>query len=414
MIIIKKPYVESGNNNTLLKCEIHDSEKNKVHELWFSVDKKYEKYLTPEVSDAFLLIVFQIAMKSSQEIKSEGPISERLLYNLQNIIMPIVTKMYTDHSMVQIEAPTLNINFQGSGVGTGCSLGVDSFSTIIDGISEKLPKEHRLTHLALFNSGQHGDNDLVAAENQFHKDIKKLQAPASELGLPLIGINSNINTLYKEYDYPLLHRFVFSTIAFPLALQKLFKAYTFASSYPIDNFSLDPSDICHVEYVILSMLSTESTSIRNSNPTYTRVDKTELLCDSPIARQNLEVCWGHQIYSMYGHTAFIQSEKLNCGVCDKCMRTLFTLETLGKLQYFEEIFDIEAYKKYKNKYLVKVLANHKSNPFLAEIYSKMKEAGYPIPLQSKILAFGVKLGLYKLAQKLFGFTTMMHGKKSSN
>lgn len=409
MIYISKPIVEITDNVAFLKAIVKDGGQGKDYELWFSVDNSYGKYLTPEVADAFLLIMLQVAMQSNQEIKSEAPVSERLLFNLVNGVMPILNKLYPDNSIIGIEAPAVSCHFGGTANGTGCSLGVDSFSSIIDLMSDKLPKENRLTHLALFNSGQHGDDNLEGAEKQFLIDVEAVKAPAAEMGLSVVGINSNVNKLFKDYKYPLLHRFVVSTCAFPLVLQKLFKAYTYASSYPIDNFSLNPEDVSHVEYALVPLLSTESTGLHNGRPTYNRVDKTRILSTSPVAQRYLNVCWASQLHNMYGTKVYLQDKKkLNCGICDKCIRTLMTLEVLGKLDEFESVFDIDAYKAYRTKYLVKILAEKNTDIFMSEIYAEMRNRNFKIPLKVKFLSFCVRLGLYRLAQKLFNMTVMAH------
>lgn len=407
MIIINTPKAETVEAITYLRCDVEDTVLGGKHSLWFSSEKRWGSYFTDEVCDAFLLVVLQVAMREGQDIQCEAPVSSWLLYNLVNSVIPILHRIYPNDKQIKITAEAKDIEFGGTSVGTGCSLGVDSFSTIIDGMSSKFAKEDRLTHLSLFNSGQHGDSKLDEAESQFFRDLSNLEEPAKALGLPVVGINSNINQFYKDFRYPLLQRFVFSTCAFPLAMQKLFKAYIFASSYPIEDFYLSQEDISHVEYAVVPLLSTKSTTMRNSNPTYSRVDKTRILSNNAVAQNHLNVCWSHQLYAMYGTEAFLRNKKrLNCGICDKCLRTLFTLELLGKLDEFNNIFDIPAYMSYRTKFIVKVLCGHKTDIFYKEIYALMQETCFKVPATARLLAFGVKIGAYKLAQKLFGMTVM--------
>ncbi len=409
MIYIKKPQIELKADSAYLSALVCDEKKGKNYNLWFSVERKYLEFLNDEIADPFLVIVLQIAMLSNQDIVSESPVSERLLFNIVNGVMPILNKLYPDNKQIHITAPTIATTFRGTANGTGCSFGVDSFSAIIDLMSDKLPEQNRLTHLALFNSGQHGDTNLEGAEKQFLIDVEAVREPAKEMGLDVVGINSNINELFKEYKYPLLHRFVITTCAFPLTLQKLFKSYTYASSYPIDNFSMNPEDVSHAEYALVPLFSTESTGLHNSNPTYTRVEKTKILSKSDVAKRHLNVCWSNQLHNMYGTDVYLKGKtKLNCGICDKCIRTLFTLEVIGKIGDFEDIFDIDAYRSYRTKYLVKLLSQKKNDIFLKEIYNEMKEQHFPIPFKVRLMSFGARIGLYKLAQRLFKFTVMAH------
>src|SRR5699024_5668375 len=59
----------------------------------------------------------------------------------------------------------------------------------------------------------------------------------------------------------------------------------------------------------------------------TRVDKTKRVADYPAAREHLRVCWQN-------------TGKYNCGVCDKCVRTMVALSLSGALPDFKT-FDSE-------------------------------------------------------------------------
>jgi hypothetical protein len=54
----------------------------------------------------------------------------------------------------------------------------------------------------------------------------------------------------------------------------------------------------------------------------TRLDKTKLVADWNVALQNLRVC---------NKTNLIKPDALNCGQCEKCVRTMLALVSLGML-----------------------------------------------------------------------------------
>jgi hypothetical protein len=58
---------------------------------------------------------------------------------------------------------------------------------------------------------------------------------------------------------------------------------------------------------------------------FTRLEKTELIADWDVALQNLRVCNGWKEDP--------QSSLLNCGRCEKCLRTMTGLVALGKLEH---------------------------------------------------------------------------------
>ena len=139
----------------------------------------------------------------------------------------------------------------------------------------------------------------------------------------------------------------------------------------------------------------------------TRVQKTAYIADHPLVQQYLDVCWSTQIANMTNNDSLLKSKvKRNCGKCDKCLRTLFALELLGKIQFYEDIFDISEYKRYRNKYIIKIISQREENEFYGELYDLMTVVRFRVPLYLKLAAFGARIGLYRMAQKIFNITTM--------
>lgn len=56
-----------------------------------------------------------------------------------------------------------------------------------------------------------------------------------------------------------------------------------------------------------------------------------------MAQKNLNVC--------------VSDTGVNCGHCEKCRRTLLILDGLGALEKFSKVFDVDAYRCNKWKYL---------------------------------------------------------------
>lgn len=410
MITISQPYIVEKEQSSYLCSLVKDSFLGKEYRLWYSVDSEYGKFLCQEVSDSFLLIMLQIAMSSHQDIKVEAPISARLLFNIRNSLMAMLMKVLPDSSMINIEADAIDSPFfHSEAVGCGCSLGVDSFSSILKHIDDNVTSGYRISHLALFNTGQLGDLNLEATDKAFKDNVKRLKPFAQKVGLPLVAVNTNINLPYLDSRVTLLQSVTLRTISAALALQKLFKRYIFASSYSVFNVFFTDKDIEHAESLIVSQLSTHNTEIILSNPVMTRVQKTAYIADSPLVQQYLDVCWSTQIANMTNNDSLLKNKvKRNCGKCDKCLRTLFALELLGKIQLYEDIFDMSEYRRYRNKFIIKIISQRKENEFYGELYDLMKDVHFQVPLFLKLTAFGVRIGLYRLAQRFLNMTTMAH------
>ena len=127
------------------------------------------------------------------------------------------------------------------------------------------------------------------------------------------------------------------------ALQKLWRVYYYASTYPFSEFSLANNtalnvDPAHFELLLLNCFSTSQLKIISDGSECDRNDKTRFIADYSIARKNLHVC--------------LSKPNFNCGVCSKCLRTLLAIDALNKLDDFRDSFNIDEYLRNRiNNYL---------------------------------------------------------------
>ncbi len=383
MITISNLRIEDKKELSYLFCDIQDDVKNKKTEVWFSVSSQYKEYLCTELADAFLLGLLPIAIKHNQDITVDAAVSPRLLYNLRTGIEPMYQKIFKKSGCTKITVrETKDINFNGKGVATGCSLGVDSLSAIYSHLEKDIVDEFKLTHLTLFNSGQLGDYDLEASEQNFLNTVEEIKPFAESLNLNILAINSNFNSLYKDTGIHVLQTVAVRTIAFAMSVQKLLRHYIFGSTYPIDMIKFDCLDTEHQEAAFLPLLSTENLSTFLADQYKTRVDKTAYIRTKPYVSKYLKVCWAEQTaYEVWQNTTFLEGKtKTNCGWCDKCLRTLLTLEVLnnGNLDDYKEQFELKKYYEHRDAYIKKIFAERKKNSFYQEIVDLIIEKEYPI------------------------------------
>lgn len=383
MITISNLRIEDKKELSYLLCDIQDDVKNKKTEVWFSVSSQYKEYLCTELADAFLLGLLPIAVKHNQDITVDAAVSPRLLYNLRTGIEPMYQKIFKKSGCTKITVrETKDINFNGKGVATGCSLGVDSLSAIYSHLEKDIVDEFKLTHLTLFNSGQLGDYDLEASEQNFLNNVEEIKPFAESLNLNILAINSNFNSLYKEGGMILLHTFVTRTMAFAMSVQKLIKYYIYASSHPVDKIKFGYMDSSYHEAAFVSLLTTESFLPVLADQYMTRVDKTAYIRTKPYVSKYLKVCWAEQTaYEVWQNTTFLEGKtKTNCGWCDKCLRTLLTLEVLnnGNLDDYKEQFELKKYYQHRDAYIKKIFAERKKNSFYQEMVDLIIEKEYPI------------------------------------
>ena len=70
------------------------------------------------------------------------------------------------------------------------------------------------------------------------------------------------------------------------------------------------------------LFGSATTSIEHFAPTVTRLEKIRRIAGEPIVQQHLRVCWQNV------------GDRLNCGRCEKCVRTMLSLEACGALAAF--------------------------------------------------------------------------------
>lgn len=133
-------------------------------------------------------------------------------------------------------------------------------------------------------------------------------------------------------------------------MQKLWKAYFYGSSgrdfsaFNLKNNSTKSSAL--YELLSLPCFSTNNLRIYSEGATRTRIEKTKEIADNPIVQKYLHVCC---------------TNGNNCNWCLKCKRTILTLDALGKLDDFKNVFNIEYYKKNKLEYLKWLYREHISD-----------------------------------------------------
>lgn len=167
MIHIGQPYIEEKDGKTFLISNIKNELENKDINVFFAVEPEFANYLCHEQADAFVVSMLLRAVVTGQDIEVDAPISEKLLHNLRYGVIHALTTSLKQNKNIGYNLEILNRyknnrgnksiqviskkgvvsqNYNGSEVGTGCSLGVDSFSIIKKYLLER-KKERKFAQL---------------------------------------------------------------------------------------------------------------------------------------------------------------------------------------------------------------------------------------------------------------------------
>ncbi|MCL1797164.1 MAG: hypothetical protein FWG24_02410 [Eggerthellaceae bacterium] len=337
MLTIHQPKIRHARNKSRLYSEIEIDDEQKI--LWFEVDSEYEKYLCSERSDAFLVSALPYAMRKGHDITCSAPITDELLYNISQHLIPALSKYGKKvyHTLI-VGTPSAEPIENFGAVGTGMSGGVGSFHAVLNhwrpyGLMPKL------THLCINNTGSFNTDYAQHNIPKAREDaIALAQKVADSLKLPLIITDSNICEVFDFDDYSHVH--TYNSAFAILALQKLWGTYFYSSaSRDYAAFSLEEheaKDCAFYDLLTLNCLSTRRLRLYSEGAVRDRVEKTAAIADFPIAQKYLHVC---------------TDKGQNCGLCDQCRQTMITLDTLDRLDPFKT-FPIDYYRAHTGEYLL--------------------------------------------------------------
>lgn len=328
MILIHRGQIKTLPTHSVMSTDIEID--GHIKNVAVSVENHYEEFLSPERADYALVGMLAYALRNKHDIICEAPVTEELLYNIRETLIP--TLVYSDgrNYPVQIEtdmaSPLAKVG--RGGVGTGLSCGVDSFHSVLKHLNSEYPHQN-LTHITVFDIGAF-HNLYESIPKVKAKTFERAEKVAPQLDLPLIKLESNFQYVIPQ-DNLYVHTYR-DTMAI-YSLQKLWCTYYYAGTYSFNDFTLNnnfSTDPAHFELFLLNCFSTSQLKIISEGSEYDRNNKINFIADYPIAQKNLHVCI---------------NKDYNCGVCEKCLRTLLALDALNRLDDFREVFNIDAYKK---------------------------------------------------------------------
>ena len=367
-MIVGKP--ETIKNESDIELRYSLSGKDLPNYLWYKIDPTYANFLTDK-SDAALVALLMPAMIRGEDLHFLGKISEELLYNASGRLQSVLQTMMPTLNKVKVTAiEVCETEERAKGVATGFSAGIDSFSAFIDHYNVDKPG-FKLTHLIFNQVGASGSSDASYLRK------KKM---ADQFKIPLIKIKTNLYEIYepsrKEYliKFKASHTYRNTSVAHLLhnGIGRFYYASTYSYAHIYVGEALDCS---YCDPISLPLLSSSSLSTISVGSEYSRVEKTIQVSNFNESYGNLEVC------VVYGK----KSDKINCGRCHKCLRTLLTLEIDGNIHRYKNYFDMSNYYKSRSKYIAEVLVAKR--PFEREIKFLMNEHNFKPPFISYVQVF---------------------------
>jgi len=261
-----------------------------------------------------------------ENLEVRGEISAALAYGLREyqLIQSIWQPEWFKPIDIKFESlETIRKSDTKGKVGCTFSGGVDSYYTVWNHLPQNEPNpEYRLTHCLLIN-GFDRNTDLDDT-GTYHKFQNVFEPVLNSLGLELLISRTNLR---QFADLPLRRQSFGSVVtASALVLGNLFSCFYVASSYKFTRLGLHP-DGSHL--MLDHHLRTETMETVHDAAHLTRIEKVAALARFPATYTTLCVCFQPITFNL--ETGALE----NCCTCEKCARTMVTLDLFGSLEKYK-------------------------------------------------------------------------------
>ena len=252
-------------------------------------------------SDALACAFWLPAMASGRPLVSDSAIDELLHGNLLQIRS--IAAQWWNFPEVDLIAPTVRRESNGTGVGLFFTCGVDSMFTLLRNIDH-------VDHLI----NVHGFDIRLDDGARFKKQKESILRVAELTKKTSIFVETNLkeHPAFSWMSWEIAHIAALISVG-SLLTDHLDRIYVASTDIPPpwgSHADLDP------------LWGSSALKVVNNEKGLSRLDKVLTISDWPVAHDNLKVCWENK------------RETLNCGICEKCLRTMTQIEVSGTLDKF--------------------------------------------------------------------------------
>ena len=163
----------------------------------------------------------------------------------------------------------------------------------------------------------------------FEHVLHSLSVLAREVGITLVPIYTNVYLDYRQEDASRnfsFWKYKFQAAALAAVAHVFARRLTIvsiAATFDIPNFTTNGHLRAFGSHPLIDHnYSSSDLMVRDEGVALSRFDKVKLVADWDVVLKNLRVCNQYKRY---------QSGRLNCGKCEKCIRTMLSLLAMGVL-----------------------------------------------------------------------------------
>jgi hypothetical protein len=326
-MIVHQPQLRCRDEETVVEAavEVERSDTAYPPTLWFAFPQTVGPFVTNR-ADGFAAALLPLAMRLGERLEIHGDLSYRLAHGIRDYQRFQSTWKPDFFTAVELHCDELRGRDPGEAtgaVGTAFSGGVDSFHTLWTHLSRNEPyAPYRISHCLMIN-GFDPDADL-ANTGSFLKMQRLYESMLQRLGLELVVVRTN---LLQFLGLPIQKQAFAAFVTAPaLVLGRFFSRYYVPSSYRFTLLGDSFPDGSHPMFDHL--LATETMETIHDGGHLTRVEKTVAISQWPETHDLLRVCF-KATGVQPGRDAIA-----NCCACEKCLRTMMTLDIAGALDNY--------------------------------------------------------------------------------
>lgn len=278
--------------------------------LWYHISERYQALLTKTI-DPFAVAMIFPAMRQSSDLIVHGAVSLSLLRNLEEFQRAWTCWLPERYTKIQIQPdvelklPKVNDTDKAIAAFSG---GIDSCFTAW---SHGNDNSDRLAHNLQAGVMIHGFDIALEESETFTKAADKSKRILDSLGIELITVATNFRKLGDDWG----DTHIAALVSCLMMFEGGFDVGLISASPSYDNISVTPP--WGSNPITDRMLSSDNFEIVHDGTAYCRAEKIRQIADWPEAMRNLRVCWEGE-----------QKDR-NCGVCEKCVRTILSFKALG-------------------------------------------------------------------------------------
>lgn len=320
-------------------------------EVWLRYPAEHYENLSLN-ANPFVAALLLTAMRLGAKLKVEGAISRKIRTGINKFMEIMHQWRPLFYKPVKIEAAEITETFRaGRSVGSFFSGGVDSFYTLLKNENSDCAASEKTEYLIFVR----GFDIRLDCQNELYREaLRRVDAAGAALGKKVIQVSTNIRKMNDHLvPWDWFHGQAMMSVALGLdgLLRKIYipSTHTYQDLFPWGSHPLlDP------------LWATESLEVVHDGCEATRVEKIiEEIANSQVALDNLRVCCENRY------------ERFNCGVCEKCVRTMVNLEVAGVLERCNTFDRKLNYARVKNLFI----ENENVRAFVQENYDTLATRG---------------------------------------